>query len=128
MKKTTDSAKTIVRRRGRRSAIIDADFARDGEGTRTVAAAIDALGGIDVLFVCASIQYRTPFEEVTREQVDRQVQVNFKATIELLRAALPPMKARGWGRVLTLGSINETAPEAELSVYAALKCAGATVR
>jgi NAD(P)-dependent dehydrogenase (short-subunit alcohol dehydrogenase family) len=33
------------------------------------------------------------------------------------------MKERGWGRVVTLGSINETSPEAELSVYAALKCA-----
>jgi NAD(P)-dependent dehydrogenase (short-subunit alcohol dehydrogenase family) len=112
-----------VRERGRRATIIDADFAKDGEATRTVDAAIDALGGVDVLVVCASIQYRTPFEEVTREQVDRQVQINFKATIELLRAALPPMKERGWGRVVTLGSINETSPEAELSVYAALKCA-----
>jgi NAD(P)-dependent dehydrogenase (short-subunit alcohol dehydrogenase family) len=112
-----------VRERGRRAAIIEADFAKDGEGTRTVDAASDALGGVDVLVVCASIQHRTPFEEVTREQIDRQVQVNFKATIELLRAALPPMKERGWGRVLTLGSINETSPEAALSIYAALKCA-----
>jgi NAD(P)-dependent dehydrogenase (short-subunit alcohol dehydrogenase family) len=33
------------------------------------------------------------------------------------------MKARGWGRVLTIGSINETRPEGELSIYAALKSA-----
>jgi NAD(P)-dependent dehydrogenase (short-subunit alcohol dehydrogenase family) len=33
------------------------------------------------------------------------------------------MKARGWGRVLTLGSINETRPEPVLSIYAALKSA-----
>jgi NAD(P)-dependent dehydrogenase (short-subunit alcohol dehydrogenase family) len=112
-----------VRALGRRAAIVDADFTRDGEATRTVEAASHALGGVDVLVICASIQYRAPFAEVTSEQVDRQVQVNFKATIELLQAALPPMKARGFGRVVTIGSVNETTPESALPVYAALKCA-----
>lgn len=113
----------LVRDRGRRCAIVEADFERAGEGMRTVDEAIRALGGIDVLVVCASIQYRTPFEAVTPEQTERQIRINFKATIELLQAALPPMKQRGWGRVVTIGSINETTPEAALSIYAALKCA-----
>ena len=76
-----------------------------------------------MLVVCASIQYRTPFGEVTSEQIERQTRINFNATIELLQAALPPMKERGWGRVLTIGSINQTCPEADLAVYAALKSA-----
>ena len=108
---------------GRQCAVIEADFEMPGEARRTVEAAIAALGGVDVLVVCASIQYRTAFEEVTPEQIERQIQINFNATIELLQAALPPMKERGWGRVLTIGSINQTDPEAELSVYAALKSA-----
>lgn len=109
--------------RGGRAVIIEADFAVPGEARRTVAAASDALGGVDVLVVCASVQYRVPFDEVTPEQIERQIQINFRASIELLTAALPPMKARGWGRILTLGSINQTRPEAELSIYAALKSA-----
>ena len=109
--------------RGGRAVIIEADFAVPGEARRTVAAASDALGGVDVLVVCASIQYRVPFDDVTPEQIERQIQINFRASIELLTAALPPMKARGWGRILTLGSINQTRPEAELSIYAALKSA-----
>lgn len=113
----------LVRDRGRRCVIIEADFEQAGEGVRTVNEAIRALGGVDVLVVCASIQYRTPFEEVTAQQIERQIQVNFKATIELLQAGLPPMKRRGWGRVVTIGSINETTPEAALPIYAALKCA-----
>ncbi|HVO91016.1 MAG TPA: SDR family oxidoreductase [Casimicrobiaceae bacterium] len=112
-----------IRERGRRALVVEADFERPGEATRTVRTAIDALGAVDVLVVCASIQYRTPFDEVTDEQIERQIQVNFRATIELLRTALPPMKERGWGRVLTLGSINQTRPEPVLSVYAALKSA-----
>jgi NAD(P)-dependent dehydrogenase (short-subunit alcohol dehydrogenase family) len=117
-----ETADTIAQR-GRRAAVIEADFARPGEATRAVQEATAALGPIDVLVVCASIQYRIPFEQLTDEQIERQIQVNFRATLELLRAALPPMKERRWGRVLTLGSINQTRPEAVLSVYAALKSA-----
>jgi len=113
----------LVRERGRRAAIIEADFAVAGEARRTVEAAVAALGGVDVLVVCASIQYRVPFDDVTPEQIERQIDINFKATVELLQSALPPMKARGWGRVLTIGSVNQTTPEAQLSIYAALKSA-----
>src|SRR6185437_6866822 len=106
---------TLVRQRGRRCAVVEADFGKPGEGTRTLAEASKALDGVDVLVVCASIQYRTPFEQVTPEQTERQIQINFKATIELLQAALPAMKQRGFGRVVTIGSINETTPEFALS-------------
>jgi NAD(P)-dependent dehydrogenase (short-subunit alcohol dehydrogenase family) len=60
---------------------------------------------------------------VTAEQIERQVRVNFTATIELLQAVLPAMRERGFGRILTIGSVNQTAPESVLSVYAALKSA-----
>jgi NAD(P)-dependent dehydrogenase (short-subunit alcohol dehydrogenase family) len=121
-----DAAQQAVREvteRGGRGVAIAADFARPGEASRCVAAAQDALGGLDVLVVCASIQYRTPFLELSADQIERQIQINFRATIELLQAALPGMKERGWGRVLTIGSINETRPEPDLAVYAALKSA-----
>jgi NAD(P)-dependent dehydrogenase (short-subunit alcohol dehydrogenase family) len=112
-----------IRERGCRAAVVDADFANPHEAQRTVDAAAGALGGVDVLVVCASVQYRVPFDAVTAEQIEHQIQINFRASIDLMKAALPPMKARGWGRVLTIGSVNQTTPEAELSVYAALKSA-----
>ena len=56
-------------------------------------------------------------------RVQRQFQINFRATVELLQAALPAMKAQGWGRVLTIGSINQVRPEPDLAIYAALKSA-----
>jgi NAD(P)-dependent dehydrogenase (short-subunit alcohol dehydrogenase family) len=112
-----------VAARGRRAVAIDADFAQPGEGRRCAEEARRVLGGLDVLVVCASIQYRTPFEEVTEDQIERQIQINFRATIELLQTVLPDMRKAGFGRVLTIGSINQTAPESVLSVYAALKSA-----
>src|SRR5690349_20392346 len=119
------AAETVsdLQARGVRSVAIEADFAQRKEAARCVGVARQALGGLDVLVICASIQYRTPFEEVTEEQIDRQIQVNFRATIELLQAALPEMRRRRFGRILTIGSVNQTAPESVLSVYAALKSA-----
>ncbi|HXE70149.1 MAG TPA: SDR family oxidoreductase [Hyphomicrobiaceae bacterium] len=108
---------------GAKAVRIEADFAHAGEATRCVQDARAALGGLDVLVVCASIQYRTAFEQVTAAQIERQLQINFRATLELLQAALPDMRKRGFGRILTIGSVNQTAPEGVLSIYAALKSA-----
>jgi NAD(P)-dependent dehydrogenase (short-subunit alcohol dehydrogenase family) len=112
---------------GGKAIAIEADFGRPGEAGRCVEAAQQALGGLDVLVVCASIQYRTPFLDLPAEQIERQIQINFRATIELMQKALPDMRAQGWGRVLTIGSINEVKPEGELTVYAALKSAQANL-
>lgn len=112
-----------IRARGVAGLAVAADFDDPGQATEAVEAARQGLGGLDVLVVCASIQYRTPFLDLPEAQIERQWRINFRATIALLQAALPGMKAQGWGRVLTIGSINEHKPEDELTVYAALKSA-----
>src|SRR6266540_205958 len=112
-----------VRGRGVEACLVDTDLALGGGGRLAVERATAALGAIDVLVICASTQFRTPFERVTPQEIDRQVSINFRATIELLQTALPAMKERGWGRVLTIGSINQLRPAPDLAVYAALKSA-----
>jgi len=112
-----------VRTRGVGACLVEADLARAGAGRDVVAHAVAGLGGVDILVVCASIQSRTPFVSITAEQMERQIQINFRATVELLQAALPPMQERGWGRVLTIGSINQLRPDPDLAIYAALKSA-----
>lgn len=107
----------------RRCPVITADFIEPGAAARTVKEAETALGRIDVLVICASIQARQPFAAIGQHEIDRQVAINFTATVELLQAALPGMAARGWGRILAIGSVNETRPDPELAVYAALKTA-----
>jgi NAD(P)-dependent dehydrogenase (short-subunit alcohol dehydrogenase family) len=112
-----------VRRRGVAACLVEADLMPAGGGRRAFDLATSAFGKIDILVVCASIQLRTPFEQVTSEDIEQQVAINFRATVELLQAALPPMKERKWGRALTIGSINQLRPSADLAVYAALKSA-----
>jgi NAD(P)-dependent dehydrogenase (short-subunit alcohol dehydrogenase family) len=86
-----------------------------------------ALGGVDVLVICASIQHRVDFADVTYAQIERETRINFSASIALMQRAIPPMRARKWGRVLTIGSINQVRPEPTLAVYAALKSAQANL-
>jgi NAD(P)-dependent dehydrogenase (short-subunit alcohol dehydrogenase family) len=84
-----EDALAAVAALGGKALRIEADFAHAGEATRCVQEAGAALGGLDVLVVCASIHYRTAFEQVTAEQIERQLQISFRATLELLQAAFP---------------------------------------
>jgi NAD(P)-dependent dehydrogenase (short-subunit alcohol dehydrogenase family) len=114
---------SMIRALGRSAAAIPADFAVAGAAGACFAQAEAALGAIDIVVLCASVQARLPFEAVTQDVIDRHVAINFAATIALLQAALPGMAARGWGRVLSIGSVNQVRPDPELAVYAALKAA-----
>ncbi|HEY1931042.1 MAG TPA: SDR family oxidoreductase [Acetobacteraceae bacterium] len=107
----------------RRTAAIAGDFTRSGEASRVVDATRRALGGLDVLVICASVQSNQDFAAITEAEIARQVAVNLTATIELLQAALPDMAAHGWGRVLAIGSVNQVRPNTQLSLYASLKAA-----
>lgn len=109
--------------RGRRCAVIAADFSVAGEASRTVTEAQTALGKVDVLVICASVQTREALPHISTVALRSQFAINFAASVELLQAAVPPMAERGWGRVLSIGSVNEWRPEPTLSVYAALKAA-----
>lgn len=102
---------------------IPADFAVPGAAKAAAAEAAGKLGGLDILVINASIQSRRPFTEVSPRETADQTAINFNATIELLQATVPAMAANGWGRVLSIGSVNAHRPDAELSVYAALKAA-----
>ena len=108
---------------GRRAAAFDVDVARRDVAAALVAAAEAALGPIDVLVVGAARSVQAPLEEVRDEDVDTQIETNFKATVRLLNAVVPGMARRGFGRVVTIGSIVQAAPLATLPIYGAMKAA-----
>lgn len=122
----TDAANQLAQElsaRGTRHALIESDFFQRGAGTRTVREAERLLGGVDVLVLCASVQQREAFTQISEDALERQRRINFDASVELLQAVVPGMQSRGWGRILTIGSVNQTRPEPELAIYAALKAA-----
>lgn len=112
-----------IRALGSRVAVIDRDLVETGSGRSTVAGADAALGPIDMLVICASVQKREPFAEVASEPLMLQMRVNYLATVELLQAVLSGMQTRGYGRIISIGSVNQVRPDLDLAIYASLKSA-----
>lgn len=90
---------------------------------RQVAALKEKTGDADVLILNASVQYKETWENITDENLQKQLQVNFVSTVKLMQAYCPAMIKNGWGRIITIGSVNQHRQHKELSVYAATKCA-----
>ena len=98
------------------------DFAEDDAGKR-LARAVLSWAEVDILVLNASIELPEDYREITREHFDRQIAVNLRSTLELLQALVPPMGARGWGRVVTIGSVQQIRPHPQMLVYAGTKAA-----
>ena len=82
-----------------------------------------ATGDIDILVLNASIQYRTAWEEISDYEFDNQVAINFKASLKLIQKYTPYMRRQNWGRIVTIGSIQQAVPHKDMLVYAATKAA-----
>lgn len=80
-------------------------------------------GGVDILVLNASIQYRKAWDRVNSGEFDEQMKVNFKSNLELIQRYVPCMKKQQWGRILTIGSVQQYKPHKDMIVYAAAKCA-----
>lgn len=98
------------------------DFARDDAG-KALAAAVTAWSPVDILVLNASIELPESYETISRDRFDRQVAVNLRSPMELLQALVPPMTGRGWGRVVTIGSVQQERPHPQMLVYAGAKAA-----
>ena len=78
---------------------------------------------IDVLVLNASLQYRTPWQEITPEACYEQLNCNFVSSMMLIQAVANNMKKKGWGRIVTIGSVQEAKPHPDMLVYSASKAA-----
>jgi NAD(P)-dependent dehydrogenase (short-subunit alcohol dehydrogenase family) len=106
---------------GVRAPVIAADLAADGAAPALFAAAVAALGGIDILVLNASLQIPRDWQGITRAELEQQIAVNYRSSLELLQLAAPPMCERQWGRLLTIGSVQEARPHPHMLVYSSLK-------
>lgn len=116
-----------VERFGVRTGLVACDLA-DPAAARTIREATEAaLGAVDILVLNASVQIRKPWQEITPEEYRRQVDVNLGASLWLIQEFAPGMLQRRWGRILTIGSVQEARPHPEMLVYAATKSAAANL-
>ena len=69
------------------------------------------------------MQYKKPWTEITERDCLDQLTCNFTSSLLLIQAAAPHMKEAGWGRIITVGSVQETKPHPDMLVYSASKAA-----
>ena len=77
----------------------------------------------DVLILNASLQYRTPWQEISVEACYEQLNCNFVSSMMLIQAVAENMKQKGWGRIITIGSVQEAKPHPDMLIYSACKAA-----
>lgn len=84
---------------------------------------IEKIGNVDILVLNASMQIKKKWEDITVDDFYTQVNCNLLASMLLIKEAVPYMRSKKWGRILTVGSVQEAKPHPDMLVYSATKAA-----
>lgn len=80
-----------------------------------------AFGAIDVLVNNAGIQFVSPIEDFPPEKWEQIIAINLSSAFHAMHAAIPGMKARGWGRIINTASAHSLVASPFKSAYVAAK-------
>ncbi|MFA6815122.1 MAG: SDR family oxidoreductase [Lentisphaeria bacterium] len=81
----------------------------------------------DILVMNASMQSYIEVQDFNYEEFEKEYRVNLAANFEFIKAWVPSMQQKKWGRLLAIGSINGIRPAARLSIYGTTKAAFANL-
>jgi 3-hydroxybutyrate dehydrogenase len=98
-----------------------ADMMKPAEIAAMVADAQARLGSLDILVNNAGIQYVSPIEDFPIEKWDAIIAINLSAAFHAIRAAVPGMKARKWGRIVSTASAHSLVASPFKSAYVSAK-------
>jgi 3-hydroxybutyrate dehydrogenase len=98
-----------------------ADMTRPAEIADLVAATQAQLGSVDILVNNAGIQHVARVENFPLDKWDAIIAVNLSASFHTIRAALPLMKQRGWGRIINIASTHGLVASTHKIAYVAAK-------
>jgi 3-hydroxybutyrate dehydrogenase len=98
-----------------------ANMMKGDEITAMVRDAEKAFGAVDILINNAGIQHVSPIDEFPDDKWEAIVRINMISNFYAIKAALPGMKAKGWGRVINLTSAHSLVASPYKSAYVAAK-------
>ena len=111
----------IEKKFGVKTAYSRADMSKPADIEAMVEAARDAFGKVDVLVNNAGIQHVEPVETFPIEKWDAIIAINLSAAFHTIRAVIPDMKARKWGRIINVASAHALVASPFKSAYVASK-------
>ena len=114
-----EETKAIIEEHGGEAEILVADLC-DMDSVKQMAS---KMGDVDALVLNASLQIKRPWREISVEECYEQLNCNFVASMLLIQAVVPHMKEQGWGRIVTIGSVQEAKPHPDMLVYSSSKAA-----
>jgi 3-hydroxybutyrate dehydrogenase len=98
-----------------------ADMTRPDEIAEMVETCIARLGAVDILVNNAGIQHVAPVEDFPAAKWDQIIAINLSSAFHTIHAALPGMKAKGWGRIVNTASAHSLVASPFKSAYVAAK-------
>jgi 3-hydroxybutyrate dehydrogenase len=81
----------------------------------------DELGGPDIVINNAGIQHVAPVDEFPDEKWDAIIAINLSSAFHVIKAALPGMKAKSWGRIINTASAHSIVASPDKSAYVTAK-------
>ena len=98
-----------------------ANMLKPEEITAMVKEAEAQFGAVDLLVNNAGIQHVAPIEDFPMEQWDRIIAINLTSAFVAMRAAIPGMRKKGWGRIISTASAHSLTASPFKSAYVAAK-------
>ena len=112
-----DALDALAASLGDRVEVLVADLAERDAATQLA----EAAGAVDVLVANAALPASGRVEDFDHDQIDRALDVNLRAPIQLTRALLPGMLERGRGHVVFVSSLSGKAASPRSGIYSATK-------
>jgi 3-hydroxybutyrate dehydrogenase len=98
-----------------------ADMASPAEVREMVAQATRELGAVDILVNNAGIQHTAAVEEFPEAKWDAILAINLSSNFHAIKAVLPQMRARNFGRIVNIASVHGLVASVEKAAYVAAK-------
>jgi len=100
---------------------VAADMAKPAEIAAMIKTAAQTLGSVDIVVANAGIQHVSPIEEFPIEKWDAIVAINLSSAFHAIRAAVPGMKAKKWGRIICTASAHSLVASPFKAAYISAK-------
>jgi 3-hydroxybutyrate dehydrogenase len=98
-----------------------ADMSKPDQIAAMIADTVKAMGSVDILVNNAGVQFTASVEEFPNERWDQIIAINMSAVFFGMKAAIPVMKAKGWGRIINIASAHGLVASAQKVAYVAAK-------
>jgi len=113
--------RTVSAEHGVRVCHDPADMRRPEEIAAMISGVQQRFGRLDILVNNAGIQFVSPIEDFPTQKWDEIIAINLSSAFHTLRAAVPYMKANGWGRVVNIASAHALVASPFKTAYVAAK-------